>query len=204
MACWRLTKRACSAKILLLTPCPGGEIGRHARLRIWCRKACRFESYPGQIHTVRCFLTMTDTSKLKTIKETPWYEEGIKFRCTECGKCCTGQPGYVWVSREEMGRIAEHLQMPLDKFMCTYVRQKDNRYALTEKRASNYDCVFLKDKKCTIYAVRPTQCRTYPWWLSNLKSKECWEQAKEICEGIRDDAPLVPYSIIQENLALEE
>ena len=22
-----------------------GEIGRHARLRIWCRKACRFESY---------------------------------------------------------------------------------------------------------------------------------------------------------------
>jgi len=22
-----------------------GEIGRHARLRIWCRKVCRFESY---------------------------------------------------------------------------------------------------------------------------------------------------------------
>ena len=25
--------------------CGYGEIGRHARLRIWCRKACRFESY---------------------------------------------------------------------------------------------------------------------------------------------------------------
>lgn len=26
---------------------PGGEIGRHARFRFWCRKVCRFESYPG-------------------------------------------------------------------------------------------------------------------------------------------------------------
>ena len=27
--------------------CPGGEIGRHAILRGWCRKASRFESAPG-------------------------------------------------------------------------------------------------------------------------------------------------------------
>ena len=26
---------------------PGGEIGRHAILRGWCRKASRFESVPG-------------------------------------------------------------------------------------------------------------------------------------------------------------
>lgn len=26
---------------------PGGGIGRHARLRIWCRKVCGFESHPG-------------------------------------------------------------------------------------------------------------------------------------------------------------
>ena len=29
-----------------------GEIGRHARLRIWCRKACRFESYYP--HKTKC------------------------------------------------------------------------------------------------------------------------------------------------------
>jgi hypothetical protein len=29
-----------------------GEIGRRARLRIWCRKACRFESYYP--HKVKC------------------------------------------------------------------------------------------------------------------------------------------------------
>jgi hypothetical protein len=31
---------------------PGGEIGRHARFRFWCRKVCRFESYPGQSHRI--------------------------------------------------------------------------------------------------------------------------------------------------------
>ena len=30
--------------------CPGGEIGRHAILRGWCRKASRFESAPGHAH----------------------------------------------------------------------------------------------------------------------------------------------------------
>ena len=29
--------------------CPGGEIGRHAILRGWCRKASRFESVPGHV-----------------------------------------------------------------------------------------------------------------------------------------------------------
>ncbi len=32
--------------------CGYGEIGRHARLRIWCRKACRFESYYP--HKTKC------------------------------------------------------------------------------------------------------------------------------------------------------
>ena len=33
--------------------CPGGEIGRHAILRGWCRKASRFESAPGHCRTQR-------------------------------------------------------------------------------------------------------------------------------------------------------
>jgi len=34
--------------------------------------------------------------------------------------------------------------------------------------------VFLKDKQCTVYPVRPAQCRTFPWWKENLSSKEAW------------------------------
>ncbi len=38
----------CSLQLLFifaLHNCGRGEIGRHARLRIWCREVCRFESY---------------------------------------------------------------------------------------------------------------------------------------------------------------
>ena len=43
-----MTKRG-GKTILYQSFCPGGEIGRHARFRFWCRKVCKFESYPGQL-----------------------------------------------------------------------------------------------------------------------------------------------------------
>lgn len=137
-------------------------------------------------------------SKLQTIKDQePWYSNGLRFKCTGCGKCCTGSPGYIWVTKEEIQAIAEFLKISVDKFMRTYIRQKEGRFSLIEKPSFNFDCVFLKEKKCSIYEVRPKQCRTYPWWISNLKSRECWEEAAKECEGINPEAPLVPFEEIQ-------
>ena len=39
----------------------------------------------------------------------PWYSDGLKFDCTGCGDCCTGDPGYVWVSRAEIEALAAAL-----------------------------------------------------------------------------------------------
>ena len=25
----------------------------------------------------------------------PWYNDGLRFTCTRCGHCCTGEPGFV-------------------------------------------------------------------------------------------------------------
>lgn len=132
----------------------------------------------------------------------PWYKEGLKFQCTECGKCCTGAPGYVWVTKEEMSAIAVFLNISIELFKRKYVRQRDNRYALVEKKSENNACIFLKDKKCSIYQARPAQCRTFPWWRENLNSKESWDLAAQSCEGINDEAPLVPYDQIEESLHL--
>lgn len=126
----------------------------------------------------------------------PWYKDGLHFKCTECGGCCTGSPGYIWVSEEEIKAIAEHLSLPLDTFKKNYLLFKDGRYSLIEKRNSNYDCIFLEGKRCTIYPVRPTQCRTFPWWPGNLESPESWKHAATYCEGINDNAPLVPFEEI--------
>ena len=128
----------------------------------------------------------------------PWYKDGLRFKCTECGKCCTGPSGYVWVNDDEMTALAEKLGISLDLFKRKYTRMRDNRYALTERQtqAGDYDCVFLKDKKCQVYDARPTQCRNFPWWKENLHSEESWKLAAKDCEGINDEAPLTPYSQI--------
>lgn len=126
----------------------------------------------------------------------PWYKGGLRFQCTGCGKCCTGSPGYVWVTEEEMAGMAALLNISSDLFKRRYTRKRDNRYCLTEKKSQDHDCVFLKDKKCLVYEARPQQCRTFPWWEENLKSEESWKCAAEHCEGINDTAPLVSYQEI--------
>lgn len=42
--------------------------------------------------------------------------------------------------------------------------------------SSSAGCVFLDPfGKCSIYPVRPIQCRTYPFWPSLLEDRETWE-----------------------------
>ncbi len=126
----------------------------------------------------------------------PWYKNGLRFKCTECGKCCTGAPGFVWLTLEEMEAIAKHLDITLDLFKRKYVRMRNNRYSLIEKKSKNNACVFLEENKCQIYQARPKQCRTFPWWKENLNTEESWKLAAIDCEGINDQAPLVPLSEI--------
>lgn len=114
--------------------------------------------------------------------ETPWYHEGLRFRCTRCGQCCTGAPGFVWVNKEEVAAIAEFRSEPLEQFEQLYCRPEGARRSLRERE--NGDCIFLdKNKGCTIYPVRPRQCRTWPFWESNVATPQAWEHTCQICPG---------------------
>ena len=130
-----------------------------------------------------------DLDKARKKKEL-WYDEGLRFKCTECGNCCTGGPGYVWLTIDDMIKIAGHLGLPLDEFTRAYVKRVGTRYSLMEH--VNYDCVFLKRDPatgkagCSIYQVRPTQCRTWPFWNQNLRSPEVWASTAEHCPGMCD------------------
>lgn len=121
-----------------------------------------------------------------------WFNEGLRFKCTGCGKCCTGSPGYVFLSLNDLERIAAHFALSSQEFARKYTRFVDGQYALLDAQGSE-DCIFLENKRCAIYEVRPTQCKTFPWWLHNLRTPEEWKEAKERCEGIdHSEAPLVP------------
>jgi Fe-S-cluster containining protein len=113
----------------------------------------------------------------------PWYKNGLQFGCTACGDCCTGAPGYVWVNKAEIQAMADHLKMEVAKFEKKYVRLIGIRKSLIE--FANGDCVFFDNKRrcCKIYEARPRQCRTWPFWDSNLNSRELWEETASRCPG---------------------
>jgi Fe-S-cluster containining protein len=112
----------------------------------------------------------------------PWYQSGLRFTCTQCGDCCTGEPGFVWVDEAELAAIAAFLGDPINEVRGLMTRATMRGRALREK--ANGDCVFYeKDKGCTIYPARPAQCRTWPFWESNLASPETWRQTCEVCPG---------------------
>ena len=73
--------------------------------------------------------------------------------------------------------------MTPEAFEKKYVNQIGVRRSLKEKR--NYDCVFLdgETRRCTVYEQRPRQCRTWPFWDSNIRTPDAWEAAQEACPG---------------------
>ena len=118
-----------------------------------------------------------------------WYQDGLRFTCTQCGNCCTGPEGYVWLTREEIRRIAEYLGREDNWLTDDELRRVGFKYSLTER--SNGDCVFLHHEKggrrvCSIYPVRPLQCRTWPFWSYNLKSPRQWAEAADMCPGMNN------------------
>ena len=112
----------------------------------------------------------------------PWFAGGLRFRCTRCGNCCTGAPGFVWVNDEELAAIAEHRGEPLEEVELLYTRVARRGRTLREK--ANGDCVFYdRSAGCTVYPVRPRQCRTWPFWESNLATPEAWKETCTVCPG---------------------
>jgi Fe-S-cluster containining protein len=117
--------------------------------------------------------------------EAPWYAEGLRFECTQCGNCCSGGPGAVWFTPDEAEAMAKAVGLPLDRFTDEYTRRIGGRRSLKETvRGGMHDCVFLdRDSRpgkavCRIYKARPSQCRTWPWWPENLESPAAWDWTK--------------------------
>lgn len=112
-----------------------------------------------------------------------FFDKGIHFSCTRCGKCCTGKPGTVRVAPEEIEAISAKVHVSHEEFIAKFTRPVDGGYSLVEK--PDGACIFYDEKKgCTVHAARPIQCRLYPFWVKNLRSEEAWAQTCRECPGI--------------------
>ncbi|RDU65614.1 YkgJ family cysteine cluster protein [Helicobacter sp. MIT 14-3879] len=110
-------------------------------------------------------------------------------KCAECGgKCCVGESGYIFLNKNEMERIAKFLNMKFEEFTIKYIRKVGEKYSLIEKEhISGKACIFFDDdKQCTIYNVRPNNCRTFPFWevFRNNPNGACRE-----CIGVKVKKP---------------
>lgn len=135
------------------------------------------------------------------MNEQPWYKDGLRFSCTECGNCCTGAPGYVWVNKQEIETLAKRLGLDVDTFERKYVRQIGIRKSLIEYK--NGDCAFFdsETRRCTVYSDRPRQCRTWPFWESNIRTEEEWRETCSVCPG-SGQGTLVPLEQIRKQASV--
>ncbi|MHC4574465.1 MAG: YkgJ family cysteine cluster protein [Planctomycetota bacterium] len=114
-------------------------------------------------------------NQMAAIRKKPWYAAGLHFECMQCGRCCS------------VALIAEHLKITPGKVRERYLKRVGLRTTIIEQAGTN-DCVFLRTveggKKCVIYPVRPSQCRSWPFWPSNLTHPGAWNKAAQKCPGI--------------------
>lgn len=125
---------------------------------------------------------------VKNNNKTPWYAVGLHFECMQCGGCCSGpDEGYIWLTKPEIKLIADFLKITEGQLRKKYIKWVSLRTTIIE-HAGTKDCIFLLNsdgqKRCTIYPVRPNQCRTWPFWPSNLTSTNSWNKAAQKCPGV--------------------
>lgn len=129
-----------------------------------------------------------------------WYAAGLRFACTRCGACCRGE-GHVWVEPDEIDDIARFLGLEMEAFARLYLRRVGRRLSLVDK--SDEDCVFWDGESgCRVYVVRPTQCRTFPFWRTHLASRSAWDEAARECPGM-NSGPLHPGDEVRSILEAE-
>ena len=117
-----------------------------------------------------------------------WYIAGLHFQCHACGSCCSGpEQGYIWIAKPEIKLAADYLKISVESFRQKYTKRFGLKTSIIEQSETK-DCIFLKKtdgrKTCTIYSVRPNQCRTWPFWPSNLTGPDAWNAAAIKCAGI--------------------
>jgi uncharacterized protein len=125
---------------------------------------------------------------VKSVANNKWYSSGLHFECLGCGNCCSGpDEGFIWVAKEEIELIADFLKISIRQLRQKYLKRHGFRTTIVENHITK-DCIFLKvidgRQQCLIYSVRPNQCRTWPFWHSNLSSPDIWSKVTKKCPGI--------------------
>lgn len=115
--------------------------------------------------------------------EREWWSEGVRFQCQGSGKCCVshGEFGFVYLTLDDRRRMAKVLGLTTSAFTRKHCAVTDGVHHLKD---TGPDCMFLKNKRCTVYEGRPVQCRTWPFWPEVMSAKAWAKEVKAFCPGV--------------------
>ncbi len=119
------------------------------------------------------------------------------FRCTACGKCCTG-PGSVYFTADDLENIYAVLELDAAgrrALRARLVQGKENGYYVHRTSGA---CILLNEKnQCSAYTARPLQCRSFPFWPSTFADAASLAEVAAECPGTMSPrADPIPDSVV--------
>lgn len=106
----------------------------------------------------------------------------MRFECQPgCTACCQ-RKGFVYLTEPDVARVARFLGTTPAKFEKRYIYRTKNLRRLRIPRGGL--CRFLRADGCAIHAVKPTQCRLFPFWPELTENRREWRKTANWCPGI--------------------
>ena len=142
----------------------------------------------------------------------------LKFQCVHCGNCCTDKSTFINLTYHDILRLKDGLKLTLaeiiqcigfyifekgftkeelKKLVIPPIETKKGLAFIGLLKNQDGSCFFYKKGKqrCSIYPLRPTFCRTFPFTFNKINRVgieiSYTEKAKEYCLGIGHEAPKI-------------
>jgi len=114
------------------------------------------------------------------------YPRNIPFKCLKCSLCCGDtktRVRHILLLEKEANKISEKTSKPIKEFANRIEGRESYVYEM-HKNAETSKCIFLEHNRCTVYALRPTICRFYPFELKVTRDEEHEFDFTVECPGI--------------------
>ena len=119
----------------------------------------------------------------------------MRFQCQSgCIRCCE-QKGFVYVTREDIARLAAYLHISRVEFRRRYLCGSPP--LLRFRKLRHKQCPFLLADGCSVHAAKPLQCSSFPFWPEILASAGERRKTAAYCPGL-NQGPLVNLTLARQ------
>jgi Fe-S-cluster containining protein len=119
----------------------------------------------------------------------------MRFLCQSgCIRCCE-QKGFVYVSGDDIARLAQHIGITRAEFKRRYLCGRAPLLRLRKPRKKQ--CPFLLADGCSMHSVKPLQCSSFPYWPELLANSGERREVAQYCPGM-NKGPLVNFESARE------